>query len=291
MGYVATLAVEVLYSMLKHRGYISPLPCGEVLLFSFASAVFLHSYKSKPGLRDSSGAFLRFLFKPWMPAGLTRLIGTLSAGPPSLTNQLALGALNITWVSLWSFLVGYLLQAAFAVVSSWAKIWKKPGKLKRCLLHPYNAKFGAFLATLAGGFKVLNALLFLLPISRDLRLILAGLLAGLSMLCIRSAPLSLYVSGKALEILYFKAAGKGWLPRYYYADAVIYAISCALLFHTAFLESHNMRPSYWRFLNNVTGGRALQLNFDVLDEFGTGASQRIRALKEELSREKESEEK
>ena len=52
-----------------------------------------------------------------------------------------------------------------------------------------------------------------------------------------------------------------------------------------------MRPSYWRFLNNVTGGRALQLNFDVLDEFGTGASQRIRALKEELSREKESEEK
>ena len=48
-----------------------------------------------------------------------------------------------------------------------------------------------------------------------------------------------------------------------------------------------MRHSYWRFLNNVTGGRALQLNFEILDEFGTDATKRIKEIKEKLTKEKE----
>lgn len=73
--------------------------------------------------------------------------------------------------------MGYVLQTLIALLSAGTKALREPGnkhpflffsdmltmcvdvaigKLKRALLNTYNAKFGAFLATLAGGFKVSN---------------------------------------------------------------------------------------------------------------------------------------
>ena len=285
-GYAGTLAVEVLYNMLKFRGYISPLPYGDVLLFSFGSSVLLHSYHSEPGLRDIVGSFLRVLFKPWVPAGLTMLTDMLYSRP-SLSSMLIITFIRIAWVALWSFVVGYLTQAAFSVFKARSKALKQPNKLLHALLNSDNAKLGAFLATLAGGFKVLNTLFMFLPIPYDSRLLLAGLISGLSMLWFRSSVISVYIAGKALEELYFKAVGEGWLPKFYYGDAVLYALACGILFHTVFLEGHNIRFPYWNFINHLVNGRLEQMNYNILDRFGTHASKRVREIRDERQRKKE----
>lgn len=49
--------------------------------------------------------------------------------------------------------------------------------------------------------QLVNTLLFYLPVPRDVRLLVAGLLAGLSMYFFRSTSLSLYVAGKAIEVV------------------------------------------------------------------------------------------
>jgi hypothetical protein len=93
------------------------------------------------------------------------------------------------------------------------------------------------------------------------------------MVTIRSSAISLYAATKALEVVYFKAVKRGWARSFYYGDVVLYSLSTALLFHTAFFESHNMRSSYWQFLLNVTGGRIGQLNWEEIDKFGTNATE------------------
>jgi hypothetical protein len=35
---------------------------------------------------------------------------------------------------------------------------------------------------------------------------------------------------------------------------VLYAASTALLLHACVLEPHNLKPSYWKFLNRLTRG-------------------------------------
>lgn len=46
-----------------------------------------------------------------------------------------------------------------------------------------------------------------------------------------------------------------------------------------FFEAHNMRWAYWHFLNRITWGRILLLDFDELDKFGTGSSKRLKEWK------------
>ena len=100
--------------------------------------------------------------------------------------------------------------------------------------------------------QLVNTLLYYLPMPRDVRLLVAGLLAGLSMYFFRSTSLSLYVAGKAIEVsrlkychftssckhhelllqlLYFKAVERGWLKSWYYGDVLVYALSTATIFH------------------------------------------------------------
>ena len=279
-GYASTLAVEALYNMLKYRGYVSPLPFGEVLLFSFGSSVLLHSYHSESGLHDAVGSVLRLLFKPWVPASLTALTDMLNMRP-SLSSMLMTVLIRIAWIALWSFQVGYLTQAAFSVFKARFKAFKDPKKLLRALLHPSNAKLGAFLATLAGGFKLLNTLFMFLPISQDVRLLLAGLISGLSICWFRSSVISVYIAGKAVEVLYFKAVGKEWLPKFYYGDALLFAFAVGVLIHAVFLERHNVQPPYWNFVDRLTGGHLQQMNYDALDCFGTHASKGVGEVEEE----------
>ena len=284
--YGSTLAVQALFNMLKYRGYVTPLPYGEVLLFSVGSSVLLHSYHSESGLHDAVGSFLRFLFKPWVPAGLTMLTDMLSSRP-SLSSMLVTMLIRIAWIALWSFQVGYLIQAGLSVLRAGYQAFKNPKKLLHALLNPNNVKLGVFLATLAGGFKLLNALFMFLPISQDFRLLLAGLISGLSISWFRSSVISVYIAGKAVEVLYFKAVGKGWLPKFYYGDVVLFAIAVGVLIHAVFMERHDVQVPYWNFVNKLVGGHLQGINYDVLDHFGTHASKGVRAVEGKQQREEE----
>lgn len=269
-GYVSTVAVEFLYTSLKRRCGITPLPYGEVALFAAATAILLHKLKSHSGSPDAVGALFSFLLSPKLPSSLVRHCSRSSL----LNNRIT----DILTVGLWSFLVGYAVQATVSLLSQGRSIFKRKDKVKRALFNSRNVSFGAFSASLAAGFKLVNTILYYLPLSRDVRLLVAGLLAGLSMLFFRSTSLSLYVAGKAIETLYFKAVDRGWLKSWYYGDVLVYALSTATIFHAALFEGHNLRLGYINFLLTVTKGRIAQVNYDAIDTFGTDGSKRYREL-------------
>eukprot|EP00795_Rhopilema_esculentum_P017148 gene17148-8683_t len=101
---------------------------------------------------------------------------------------------------------------------------------------------------------------------------LAGGIAGLSMLFQRSSTLALYVLSKVGEVLYFRGAQKGYLPWFKNGDVFLYTVCTAVMFHAAVLEPHNLNPTYWRFLSNLTNKRFGEMNRKRLDPFGLESS-------------------
>lgn len=94
---------------------------------------------------------------------------------------------------------------------------------------------------------------------------LAGFLAGWSMLWYKSSTIALYTAYKLAEVLYFKGISKGLLPYIRWADIIIYSVSTAFVFHVAVFEPHNLRPAYWNFLLKVTGNKFGTMNRRLLE--------------------------
>jgi hypothetical protein len=172
-GYVFTLAIECMYRMLKYRNYITPIPYGEVMLFSAASAVLLPAFRSEEGLRDAIGGILSVLFHPQYPKTVTRLLEGIRQGPVTMWRYAGYTTAKIALLSLWCYALGYLTQVALGLLSSGTKPFKKWSRLKRVLFNWYNAKFGAFLAANVAGFRALEILLVMLPVSQNVRMMIA----------------------------------------------------------------------------------------------------------------------
>ena len=253
--------------MLRFRSYIPSIPYGEVLIFCIASAPLVLAHRSK-GLHDAIGDILSLLFTPRIP-GADQLLKRLSVVQPK---GWKLAATKIALVSVWSFTIGYVFQAVIGSLSSWSKLMRQPRKIKNYLINAYNLKFAMFLATFAGGYKAMNSILHALPVSRNVRILLAAAVAGLSMGTIRSTTIALYALTKAIDVMYCDAAKRGLVWHWYYGDVILYSIATALIFHCMFFESHNLRPAYIDFLDRLTGKRIREINYRRIDAFGTQAS-------------------
>lgn len=83
----------------------------------------------------------------------------------------------------------------------------------------------------------------------------AGLIAGLAFRKYPDTTVALYVLWKAAQITYTMGIDKGILPRVPGFTEFLYCFSTAVLFHAALLEPTNLRPSYWKFLHSLSGGR------------------------------------
>lgn len=53
---------------------------------------------------------------------------------------------------------------------------------------------------------------------------------------------------------------RGLLPSLPGAGILLYSVSTAMLFHAAIWEPQNLRPSYWDFLQGISGGRLVITN-------------------------------
>ncbi|KAJ6634363.1 hypothetical protein lerEdw1_014060 [Lerista edwardsae] len=106
----------------------------------------------------------------------------------------------------------------------------------------------------------------------ELHALIAGSLAGVSMMFYKSTTISMYLASKLVETIYFKGIEAGKVPYFPHADSIIYAVSTAICFQAAVMEVQNLRPSYWKFLLRLTKGRFAIMNRKLLDVFGTEAS-------------------
>lgn len=82
------------------------------------------------------------------------------------------------------------------------------------------------------------------------------------------------------QIMYIKGSSDGLFPDLPQANIFFHCFSTAILFHAAILEPHNLRPSYWKFLQTVSGGSIGLMDRHCLETFGLKSSESLeRVLK------------
>ncbi|KAL1123619.1 hypothetical protein AAG570_002695 [Ranatra chinensis] len=154
------------------------------------------------------------------------------------------------------FAVGYGLQLCLKVLLQLKRLIRQPTRLRRLPFELDTMALGAFLSTFSILFRGVSCILRKAE-GKDSQAIAlpAGFIAGLSFFFYRGNTIALYFMWKTFQVLYNKGVDAGRLKRVPWASVFFHAFSTAVLFHCAIVEPHNLRPSYWKFLIAVSGGR------------------------------------
>lgn len=301
--YVLNLASEVVYRMAVTKGYFKPVRHGEILLFALSLAAWYHLLKTHGFGHDPVSGVVKYLIgrdeaksrgrqkksiesdgqdtseittktiskHSELPSGL-RLPGGRHACCPHSESACLLYVLRPIPTR---FLAGCLIQAVLKLSSKPREFIRNPsGTLSATIVSDGTLKFGMFLATLVSSGRLTSCALRRISNSNKPKLhaAVSGFVAGLSMFWAPRSSLSMYIMWKAIEQYYLMAAREGKIPYFNFSIMTIYSFSAAALLYTFALEPGLMRPSYMKFLDNLSDHRLHQLNRMVLDVFGTGSS-------------------
>lgn len=103
----------------------------------------------------------------------------------------------------------------------------------------------------------------------------AAMLASVAFLSYPDKTAALYIMWKAMQITYNMLADQGYLPHVPGATILMYCAFTAVLFHAATMEPRNLRPSYWKFLHNLSGGRISVMDRRSFDVWGLNTHAQI----------------
>ncbi|KAI5755853.1 hypothetical protein M8J77_020131 [Diaphorina citri] len=302
--YVTNIASETVFRMLTSRGYIKPVPLGEVILFACSMGTLLYFYKSASSNDDSIYSLLRFV------VGKSEQIGYVHTDPDSEGNNAAMSSKTSILTFLNDrlkhyskstvcphpdgciayalqgggklFSVGLALEFCLKLLLNMKRIISRPAIALSILMRPSTLRLGGFL----GGFSALfrasscalrrytggDSKLFAFP---------AGILASLAFCLYKDNTIALYVFWKSLQLLYVLHSSRGYVPTVPHASVLFHCVSTAILFHAALFEPHNLRPSYWKFLQAVSGGRFAACDRKCLEIYGTNAQKSLEMVLEQ----------
>ncbi|XP_067051516.1 transmembrane protein 135-like [Acropora muricata] len=265
--YMTNLAIETMYNMLKQRQLVKPIPNGEIILFCTATATMMYLYQEKGGLADG---LLNSLIRFFLGSGDSR------HQQDEQCTRIRSKQIRSNWLkaTLKAFGTGYLIQLVSLLSGRLKYLTTKPGLFFRSFFNKDCVRCGLFLGSFVSIYKIAQWVLGLLRKKTDrLNDLIAGGMAGLSMIFYRSSTIALYLASKMFEVLYKQGTSAGILPSIPHAVILTYSFSTALLFHASVWEVQCVRPSYWRYLNVVTAKRFCELNRWKADElFGTDSA-------------------
>lgn len=173
------------------------------------------------------------------------------------------------------FLLGYLIQSVLKLSSKPFELIQEPRQaISECFASTSSIRFGLFLVTLVSSGRLTSCLLRRYSNSNEPNWhgLVSGFVAGLSMVWAPRSSLSMYIMWKAVEQYYLLAASRNKISCFNFTILSIYSISAATILYFFALEPRFVRPSYMKFLDNMSNHRLHQLNRMVLDVFGTGSS-------------------
>ncbi|KAL5239737.1 hypothetical protein ACI65C_007147 [Semiaphis heraclei] len=303
--YVTNVASETFYNMMVNRGIIKPIPYGDLFIFGSSITLLLYFFRGQHNKSDSIYSLLRFVVGPSEENGYTKPL--ISPQTPQLgkSNQDTIrqaitdirqayctidNELKTTWTSdvcphaygclhyiLSSgtrlFLVGYTLQLSLKSLLQANRILRKPSYILKLMVSPDTFSLGAFLGGFSSIYRIVSCVMRRL-LGKDSKYICipAGSLASLTFCLYRNNTIALYVMLKTLQIMYIKGSNDGLFPDLPQANIFFHCFSTAILFHAAILEPHNLRPSYWKFLQSVSGGSIGLIDRHCLETFGLNSS-------------------
>ncbi|XP_038266559.1 transmembrane protein 135 isoform X2 [Dermochelys coriacea] len=303
--------VAILIERKSRRGLLTIYMANLVLLFCITAALFMFFFRCKDGLKGFTFSALKFIvgkeeipthsFSPEVAfSKIDRKIKHREE-VSQLMNIIALTKKLVDKVCkrgprhrcckhyedncisycikgfIRMFSVGYLIQCCLRIPSAFRHLFTKPSRLLSLFYNKENFQLGAFLGSFVSIYKGTSCFLrWVRNLDDELHALIAGSLAGVSMMFYKSTTISMYLASKLVETMYFKGIEAGKVPYFPHADSIIYAISTAICFQAAVMEVQTLRPSYWKFLLRLTKGRFAVMNRQVLDVFGTEASKNFK---------------
>ncbi|XP_068832724.1 transmembrane protein 135 isoform X2 [Capricornis sumatraensis] len=299
--------VAILVERKSRRGLLTIYMANLVLLFCITAAMYMFFFRCKDGLKGFTFSALRFIvgkeeipthsYSPEAAYAKVEQKTEKQEGKPRGMNIVALVRKLVDSICkhgprhrcckhyedncisycikgfIRMFSVGYLIQCCLRIPSAFRHLFTQPSRLLSLFYNKENFQLGAFLGSFVSIYKGTSCFLrWVRNLDDELHAIIAGFLAGVSMMFYKSTTISMYLASKLVETMYFKGIEAGKVPYFPHADTIIYSISTAICFQAAVMEVQTLRPSYWKFLLRLTKGRFAVMNRKVLDVFGTGAS-------------------
>jgi len=274
--YVTNVASETIYNMLLSRGMIKPIPYGQILIFSITMAALFRWYRTTKDTKNFQFKIIRAVFgneevQP-VPPKIPSSGGILDTKHKLCPHSE--GCLKYAFqIILRQFVSGWGIHACITLMLSLPHLARKPSLLLPILKQDKHVKFGAFLASLTGIYRVVHcAMRWIRGVDSANHSILAGLLAGTSVGFYPNSSIVYYLAWKTVETMYYEGVKAGLLPNVPGSAVLIYSLSTAVLFHASVLEPHNLKPSYWKFLMRITDKKISYMNRFLLDVMGTHSS-------------------
>ncbi|XP_011840292.1 PREDICTED: transmembrane protein 135 [Mandrillus leucophaeus] len=299
--------VAILIERKSRRGLLTIYMANLVLLFCITAAMYMFFFRCKDGLKGFTFSALRFIvgkeeipthsFSPEAAYAKVEQKREQHKEKPRRMNMIGLVRKFVDSICkhgprhrcckhyedncisycikgfIRMFSVGYLIQCCLRIPSAFRHLFTQPSRLLSLFYNKENFQLGAFLGSFVSIYKGTSCFLrWIRNLDDELHAIIAGFLAGISMMFYKSTTISMYLASKLVETMYFKGIEAGKLPYFPHADTIIYSISTAICFQAAVMEVQTLRPSYWKFLLRLTKGKFAVMNRKVLDVFGTGAS-------------------
>ncbi|XP_023064990.2 transmembrane protein 135 isoform X2 [Piliocolobus tephrosceles] len=299
--------VAILIERKSRRGLLTIYMANLVLLFCITAAMYMFFFRCKDGLKGFTFSALRFIvgkeeipthsFSPEAAYAKVEQKREQHKEEPRRMNMIGLVRKFVDSICkhgprhrcckhyedncisycikgfIRMFSVGYLIQCCLRIPSAFRHLFTQPSRLLSLFYNKENFQLGAFLGSFVSIYKGTSCFLrWIRNLDDELHAIIAGFLAGISMMFYKSTTISMYLASKLVETMYFKGIEAGKVPYFPHADTIIYSISTAICFQAAVMEVQTLRPSYWKFLLRLTKGKFAVMNRKVLDVFGTGAS-------------------
>uniref|UniRef100_A0A182PUD2 Transmembrane protein 135 N-terminal domain-containing protein n=1 Tax=Anopheles epiroticus TaxID=199890 RepID=A0A182PUD2_9DIPT len=177
------------------------------------------------------------------------------------------------------FSIGLGIQVVMKAVLQMRKFISRPALLRKTFLSNEIARLGMFLGGFTSIYKMSSCLLrHFTDSDSPMFAFPSGLLASVAFAFYSDNTIALYIMWKTLQITYNWGIEKGYLPRVPGFTVMLYAVSTALLFHAATIEPKNLRPSYWKFLHSISGGRICIMDRSGFDVYGLDTSGQIRTM-------------
>lgn len=313
--YVSNVATETGWNILKSRGLVRSIPYGEILIFGLSTSTLLYFYRlnRQKHYKDSMFDVFRFalgdseVMKPEEPSDKRRESRSRDrpASRPSSYNliQLAVKAYlnviskvktlgkhelcrhrhsciyNTLSGGARMFSIGLGIQVVMKGLFQARRMFRRPELFKRTFLSKEILKLGLFLGGFTSLYKMSSCLLRHITNSdKAAYAIPSGLIASVAFGFYADNTIALYIMWKTLQMSYNWGVEKGYVPKIPGFTVLLYCASTALLFHAATMEPMNLRPSYWKFLYSISGGRICVMDRSGFDVYGLDTSGQIREV-------------
>lgn len=248
--YLLNMATEILYNMAVSRGIVTPVNGGGIFLFCVVSSAYMSLFRAGGLPEFFQNSLKNIVGQDEDDQERERL--KKQSHKSRIMNSFVYYAKSYV---IRNFVYGYLIQLGLNSKSLLNRILGKSTlPISKLFTDMHLAKFISIYTFL---FHMTNCLLKnYFEVDRPgLFGAVAGFVAGSSSVFFRSTSVTLYLFFKMIDILFTKAIERKVFPRLPHAHVICYALSFGVVCHAALFEPHNIRPSYWRQLQDLTGNR------------------------------------